>query len=462
MSRTPYDDDENWDEPVDDDSDEQDEDPQGALFWNSPSSVARLTGSDQFLIVDGQDAGAMSDTSDVDPEEVGAAPPLLTRDEALDGNTPIFLAHRGGQHHKLLPHALARLHYAQGQNIALGAIIRVPGQTREASRRFFDRCASAAVRIADPICYMKDGNILRLPKDPISATAKSRARYLDMHEADDWVLQVLDAQREAGANLLLTPGRALDTGNPAKSLKAVFEEADQALSLLEREERLALNLTLPARWLSADDLREKLFNELLDRQEHQIWFVRVQWPGQRSYTQPSNEKMLQGYKRLAELATDENRLLLLPQTGLTGWLMLAFGAKGFGVGSSGTNQAFVEPSYGRAPRATRKERYFERQILHTVERSVHDALSMEPDYEECQCPYCPALFHGQAWSHELAGLHSLFSMGCVAAQAQQDSGRGGYRGAVRRMVREAVRFTDGKDLADTSAPQHLQSWDHLL
>jgi hypothetical protein len=462
MGTTPYDDDENWYESVDNDGDEDDEDPQGALFWNSPSSVASVAGSDQFLILDGQGAGAMSVTSDIDPEEIRSAPPLLTRDEALDGNAPIFLAHRGGQHHKLLPHALARLHYAHGQNLALGAIIRLPGQTREAGREFFDRCATAAIRIADPICYMEDGNILRLPKEPISPSAKARAIYLSMRESDDWVRQVLDAQREAGANLLLTPGRALDTGNPRDSLKTLFEEAEQAVSLLEREERLALNLTLPARWLSADDLREKLFNELLDREEHEIWFVRVQWPGQRSFTQPANEKMLQGYKRLAELATDENRLLLLPQTGLTGWLMLAFGARGFGVGSSATDQAFVEPSYGRSKGASRKERYFEKQMLHTVERSVHDALSTESDYEECECPYCPTLLHGQAWSHELAGLHSLFSMGCVAAQAQQDSGRGGYRAAVRRMVHEAMRFAQGKDLADTNAPQHLESWDQHL
>jgi hypothetical protein len=462
METTPYDDDENWYEPVDDDSDEQDGDIQGVLFWDSPSTLAPVAGSDQFLIVDGRGAGTMSGISDINPEDVKSAPPLRTRDEALDGNVPIFLVHRGGQHHKLLPHTIARLHYAQGQDIALGAIIRLPGQTREASQEFFDRCATAAVRIADPVAYMQDGNVLRLPKDPISASAKERAKYLDMRESADWIRQVLDAQREAGANLLLTPGRALDTGNPRDSLKTLFDEAEQAVSLLEQSERLALNLTLPARWLSADDLREKLFNELLDREEHEIWYVRVQWPGQRSFTQPSNEKMLQGYKRLAELATDEDRLLLLPQTGLSGWLMLAFGAKGFGAGSSATDQAFVEPSYGRAKGVTRKERYFEKQILHTVERSVHGALSMESDYEVCECPYCPVLLNRSAWSHELAGLHSLFSLGCIAARAQQDSHRGGYRAAVRRLVREAMKFADDKDLADTNAPQHLQSWDQIL
>lgn len=240
MGETPFDGEEDWYEPVDDDSDEQDEDLQGALFWNSPTSIARVIGSNQFLIVDGQDAGEMSDMAELDLEGMRPAPRLLTRDDALDGKVPIFLAHRGGQLHKHLPHALVRLHYAQGQNVALGVITRLPLQTREANREFFKRCATAALRIADPICYMQDGNILRLPKDPISTSAKERAKYLNGRESDDWVPQVLDAQRQAGANFLLTPGRALDTGNAEKSLKTLFEDAEQAVSRLEEANAWAL------------------------------------------------------------------------------------------------------------------------------------------------------------------------------------------------------------------------------
>jgi hypothetical protein len=462
MNQIPPDDEEFWNEIVDDDGDEGHEDVQGVPFWSGPSSVVPVADSDKFLVVDGPDAGRVSENGNLWAEQLRPAPRLLTRDDALDGNVPIFLAHRGGQHHKLLPHALARLHHVQGQNVAIGVVLRIPGQTPSINQKFFARCATAAVRVADPICYMMDEDVLRLRKGAISKQAIERAPYLDNLGSGDWIRQVLDAQREAGANVLLTPGRALDAGNAEQSLKALFEEAEQAVSLLAKGERLGLNLTVTGRWLAADDLREKLFNELLDREEHEVWFVRVQWRYQPSYTQLSSEGLLKGYKRLAELAIDEGRLLLLPQTGIAGWLMLAFGAKGFGVGTSGADQAFTEPGFARTKGATRKERYFERQLLHTVERSVHDVLKDEPDYENCGCPYCPALLNGPAWSHELSGLHGLYSIGHLTADVQRNSSRGGYHSAVRRVVRDAMQFASGKDLVDINAPQHLAAWDPLL
>ncbi|WP_214415356.1 hypothetical protein [Sphaerisporangium fuscum] len=455
-----------WEEELDEedleDLDSGRETVQEALFWNTASSAVLLAGTNKVLVVEGPDAGQVSEVNQVANMEEEIAPALIGRDEALDGTRPIFLAHRGGQHHRHLSHVLTRLHQGHGNDIAVGAILKIHGQSADASREFFQQCATAAVRIADPACYMLDEDILRLKKDPISNLATNRAPYLKGPDHAGFVEDVLGAQRDLRANLLLTPGRALDADSPKNSLNALFQEGENALALLERGERLALNLTLPARWLISPSLREQLFNELLDRDEHQIWYVRSQWRAQRSYAQPSDIELLNGYKRLCELALDEDRRLLLPQTGLTGWLMLAFGAKGFGAGSSGTDQAFTEPSFGRKPGAIRKQRYFERQLLHAVERSVHDVLETATDYKSCDCPYCPTLWNSPSWSHEFAGLHLLYRTGQLVAEVEEDTKPGGRHSAVRRIVRDALKYVKNKELTDINAPQHLATWGQLL
>jgi hypothetical protein len=155
--------------------------------------------------------------------------------------------------------------------------------------------------------------------------------------------------------------------------------------------------------------------------------------------------------------------LLLPQTGLTGWLMLAYGAAGFGTGPSGSTQAFLEQTRRGGAGNPQIERYFERQLLHTVERTEHPLLTRDPGYTQCTCPYCPPLLAGAAWSHEYAGLHYLFSAGILTAQvAPAVAGRRGTFGAVGRAVRTAVRFADGKALTGNSSPAHLRTWDQHL
>lgn len=435
---------------------------QGVLFWETESTGVPIANTDKLLIVSGPAAGQVSEADEVDSMEPGKAPPIQSRDEVLDGEGPLFLVHRGGQHHGQLPHLLAQLHTNFGKQISLGAVIKIPRQSAEAGRKFFASCGPASIRIADPVCYELDEGAFQLRRDAISERAKQRAPYLAKGNRKDLLASVLDAQRGVGANLLLTPGRALNPDDSDKALEELFEEGERALSTLNRGERLALNITISNRWLTNAPLLEKLLNELLDHDEHDVWYMRVQWRAQKAYSQPKDADLLRGYKKLSQLALDEDRRLLLPQTGLTGWLMTAFGAKGFGSGSSGADQAFVEPSYGRPKQATRKERYFEKQLIHTVERNVHEVLANSADYQNCDCPYCPVLFSSPGWSHEFSGLHHLYRVGQLMAEVEQDSARGGRYSAMRRVINRAIRYARGKELADINAPQHLAVWDQLL
>ena len=439
--------------------DEQDAGEATEVVEGSGRRAAQLPDGSGFLIIEGPGAGSVVADSGAAPISVAAQ--LPDRDTALDGDSPLVLVHRPHQHWRSLPRVLASIHAVAGENVALGVLSRLGSASEQSHQDFHGLCGAAAVRIVDPECCYPASGDLRLQAP--SARRISRAPYFAGNPIS--VAEVLDLQRQRGANLLLTPGRGLDAADHQRSLDAAFADGDEALAALRPGERLALNLPITAAWLVRRPLREALLAQLLDWEQFATWYIRVQWPSSlRSETQPADEELLRGYRRLAELAADEDRRLLLPQTGLTGWFMLAFGATGFGTGLSGSDQAFREETGGGGGGSPRIERYFERQLLHTVERTVRRALTADPDYAACACPYCGALLaSGSAWSHEYAALHQVFNTGALAASvAPRAAGRGGTHGAVRRTVRRAVRFAEGKPLAGLSEPRHLPVWDLVL
>jgi hypothetical protein len=435
---------------VPDDPGEPDEAAEG-----SGRAAARLVDGSGFLITDGPGAGSLTDES-AGPD-IHDAPPLPGRDKALDGTLPLFVVHRAHQHFDAVPRLLAQLHAAAGGNLALGVSSFQHAASPKSHADFAASCQAAAVRIIDPAGFIAD------PKDVRVNQPKSRALGWAPHLRGGLVpvTDLLDMQRERGANLLLTSGRALDHSEARDSAAAACDEGDDALAALKPGERLVLNLTVSAEWLCRQALLNILLTELIEKQQFDTWYIRVQWPS-KPWTQPTDENLLAGYRRLAQVADDEDRRLLLPQTGLTGWLMLAWGAAGFGTGPFGSNQAFLEPSDFGKPGL---ERYFERQLLHFVERTDRRLITGDPGYSQCTCPYCRPLLAtpAAAWSHKYAGLHYQYSAGLLAAQtAPAAAGRRGPHSAVGKAVRAAARFADGKALTGNSAPSHLRTWDRLL
>ena len=423
---------------------------------DQPVAARREDGS--LLIIAGPGAGTLSVTPNMTVEDIDL---VSDRDTALSGRRPIVIVHRPYQNAAPLPRLLAEIQRVHGGDIALAVSAPLPQISHRAHQIWNSECLGAAVKLADPRGYLLDGDLLRLEKEPIKANSRKNAPYLNSPNADSWLKEVLDLQREAGANLLLTSGRALDMTAPQASLDKLCREGDDALANLKTGERLALNITIPAAWLSQPTTRDLLLSQLLDQEQFDVWHIRVQWPSPlRSWAQPVHEELLRGYKRLAELSEDEERVLLLPQTGLTGWFMQAFGAAGFGLGVSGTDNAFREFSMGRG---TRIERYFENQLAHTVERTAHERMTGVDKYNPCDCRYCQALRGRQNWSNLFAALHYVLSITGMTAQAARASdSRGGRLGFVRRAVRSALAFSRDQPLLDTNVPQHLAVWDRLL
>ncbi|TDZ42384.1 hypothetical protein [Mycobacteroides franklinii] len=423
----------------------------------SPSNVGltALLPEGNHLVLSGPGAGTVLFK---DAAEAPSDIKILSRDDALRVDAPpIMIVHRPHQAVGVIPRLLASVVAATRGGVSLGVSAPLGSTSESIAQQWLSDHPAAALRIADPRCYLKDPTIVRLPA--LSNRAIGWAPYLDGEVLD--VGEVLDAQRIVGANLLLTPGRALDPTDPQQSLDQAFADADTALAKLESGERLALNLTAPSQWLTSKTLREALFSQLVDQEQFDLWYIRVQWPASlRAFQQPTDGSLLAGYKRLAQLASDEERRLILPQTGLTGWLQLGFGAAGFGAGPFGAGQGFKEHSQGGNGKAPEVPRYFEPTLLHYVERGVHNALSAQPNYETCDCPYCPALLSGGDWDHELARLHGLHWLGRLAALPSIT--RRNASAAIRRAANAALTAAEQQPLAGISLPQHLRVWDQLL
>jgi hypothetical protein len=403
-------------------------------------------------------SGAGAGSAVVDSSESEGSIRITTRDEALASEfSTLLLVHRPHQAAGVTPRLLASIITATRGGVALGVSASLPRSTESAAAQWLLGHRMASIRIADPACYLMDPNLIRIPA--VSERTLRWAPYLRGPEIE--IADLLEVQRRAGANTLLSPGRALDPTDPQRSLDAAFAAADEALSELATGERLALNLTMSAQWLSSRALREALFAQLVDREQFDLWHVRVQWTASlRAFQQPTDAELLAGYKRLAQLASDEERHLILPETGATGWLQTGFGAKGYGAGPFGAGQAFKEHSQGGGGGNLPVPRYFEPSLLHYVERSVHDAMALQHGYETCDCPYCPALLGNADWNHELARLHGLHWLGRLAG-LPAEAGRS-KEAAIRRTVRAAIQNADLQPLAGISSPLHLRAWDQLL
>lgn len=444
----------------DDEPEEGDNAPTGAEVDSKISDHPSKTGltarlpSGAHLVLSGPGAGSAL----TDKASSTRSIEIPTRDATLlPGAPPIMIVHRPHQAVGVIPRLLASILAASGGGVSLGVSAPLAGVSETTARQWLSEQPVAAIRIADPRGYLKDPSIVRIRS--LSARGLSWAPYLSSDELN--VGEVLDAQRAADANLLLSPGRALDPTDPQRSLDRAFADADTAIAQLKTGERLALNLTAPSEWLTRRPLRDALFAQLIDQEQFDLWYVRIQWPASlRAFQQPTDANLLGGYKRLAQLASDEDRRLILPQTGLTGWLQLGFGAAGFGAGPFGAGQAFKENSQGGNGNAPEVPRYFEPALLHYVERSIHSALRAQSGYERCDCPYCPSLLSGGEWDHELARLHGLHWLGRLAA-LPSTSGRS-VSATVRRTAAAALASADRQPLAGISSPQHLRVWDQLL
>ena len=384
----------------------------------------------------------------------------------LAGDRPIFLLHRsyqGGTGFRALATAVAAV--ADGR-LELGVMVTLPHHTSSEARSILDEAAGYELRIADPAFHEHESS-----GETLSTARQRRAPYLigtlPPRPSDDVIDEILRVQRAAGATALLTPTGAVTTVEPERSLVDAMRWV-RATRAKDPPEPLLVGLTLSRAWLADPALREILLNEIVDSTETN-WYLRVRWGHLRPrHAQLSDTGLLRGYQIVAEVLASEEKVLLLPQTGLTGWLMTGLGAAGFSVGTGGPEQAYAEPVVIRikGPRRPPVPRYFESSLLHTVSGATQASLSRSATYTECPCRYCARMRSGTAaidsrrWDRDLAARHQVVSLAALHARLATSDRRAAARRVVaasRRAERAAVPRLAGED-----RPVHLEVWEDLL
>lgn len=408
------------------------------------------------------------------PDHAGSPmPELPSLSKILRGEVPTFLVHKSHQYTQRHPEVMGVARRVTQGRIGLGAVVRLPRMSPTAAKTFLDSCHHTSIRIADPEVHAiaTTGS----PAKPI--TPRHQQHYpwakaiptatAPQSERDAWIAQVLDAQLSAGGNVLLSPTGWVAATQAHASLQAAMSWVAQTRNVVGADTPMFVNLTLAGEWLKTPPLRKMLLQEIVESNEP-LWYIRVRWPIiEPRYGQLTDAAMLDGYKQLALTAALERKVLLLPNSGLTGWMATALGASGFSTGMSWPEQAFADErrfgSQPNQPRPPHAQRYFERSVLHPLLWTDAQNLANVQAHRTCQCRYCLSM-RANTHTKELAGGHYLVR----AARLLDELGSTNRRLEALRIVRAAQAFVAGLDgtanaLPVKWQPRHLASWEaHLL
>lgn len=439
------------------------------------------------IVLSGPRAGSVvsrpEEADSVTPGGPRLARKVSSANVALAPGEVLMLVHRPGYYAARIPHALARVHADFSHTgLHLGISAGLPRKGASKTKEYLDGCGAAAVRIADPEGYALPGEPIDDPKVTLTTTQLSNVGYADPAVApssgapstEEWNRRVIRSQRAAGANVLLTAGRALDPADAVEALEEAGRALDVLLNEVESSEVPAWNLTLTPPWLTTAKLRDQLLAELVDRDDVHVWHVRVRWPllrPPRAFGQLKQKELLDGYRELATTARQEDRALLLPNTGLTGWLTLGWGSTGFGTGSSQSAQSWADsPRIAAQPGRPRPRvnRHYASALLHTVNVDSHKALATAlpaTSYPTCSCPFCTEQEQAPTWQPHIESSHAIYAMGALAAKVA-DTPRRDRATRIKQLVDAAhnlhLQLPPSAKLPANESPEHLARWTGLL
>lgn len=444
-------DDEGWDDDLASDEDEALSGTDADFSSDKPAKTIRSAPSAD------SDYDALAANAVDDPELAGF----------LAGHTRTVLFHRSYRYSKALPQALRDARHQAGGGCTVGVVLPLRA-TATSLCADMGRMLNTAVRFVDPEVHLQPPHW----NEWTATAAKNWSAFVDPKTAQpdpSWIGLMLSLQAKIGATVLLTPTGKVDEAQAASSIQRAMSDAAVARSLVGAAP-LFVNLTMHNAWLARRDLRTLLLNEIVDSKERH-WYLRFRWPiVDPRYGQLLDPAILAGYKELASVCAAEEKILVLPNSDLTGWVATALGASGFGTATSVADRRFGDQrriaSQPNTPRPPDKLRYFSRPLLHTVEHHAHQALLSEAGYTACACPYCTNQLrpHGPPpvpWKTEAAHYHYLWNAADLTATLGSNP-----RIQALRQVRTAVTFLQGVSPANAPTgedqPRHLSVWAGLL
>jgi hypothetical protein len=382
----------------------------------------------------------------------------------LAGDVPTFLVHKSFQYAKRVPEALRYISGLHSPSLGIGVVAPVHTHKRKAVEQFVASCGIAPLVLVDPELHFAttstwDGAGAKFNDD--------WSALMDMPEKPKpkWVKLALDTQSDLGANVALSASGWVDAAHATKSLARAMNFVAESRSYVGSTSAMMVNLSFDWRWLVDDALRAMLLQEIVESNE-QVWYLRFYWPEVPvRYGQLTDPAVLVGYRELATLCALEDKQLFLPNTGLTGWVATALGATGFSTGQAWPEQAFARQRImgGRKgqPPPPAIPRYFDSQLLHTIEFSEFERLSAFASHAKLDTPFSLEI-DVDGHSRELAGLHYL--MAVAELQAKLKGKRPEAKAS--REVAAATKFITDLRRADQPAglnnPTQLRMWKDLM
>lgn len=395
------------------------------------------------------------------------SPPSL--DDALTTSVPIMLVNRPHRNYDAVSPLLRVVSRAQRSDVVLGASVSLLRIGPKNGDKYLRGCSAASLRIADPMTFASRDHV-----HGRTAAASSSLRWpyqeldtLTSHDDETWIAEVVAAQRVAGANLILSSGRYLPGDEPSRELDVAIRHAEISAGLTGVGEASAMNLTMAGRWLTHDSMRDELLARLVEHAPRVV-YARVLWPQVDTAAQPLDAGMLAGYRELCEVTASEGIRLLLPNTDLTGWLALAWGAAGFGTGITAEARAFTPSRLGGGAGTPAKERIMEGALLHTVLRDEHQRMLILKLVQGCDCTYCRMATAGRPWTPEIQGCHHVCALAAVTAALAATplapaTGRAAQVSAMVSAAQELhARIIQDIALDKGSIPKHLAVWSDAL
>ena len=273
--------------------------------------------------------------------------------DILGGRVPVLVVHKSHRHSQHLPEVLGVARRQVGGSAGLGVAVGLSKKSAPEVATYLASCSSAALKIADPEIHTIPGT--GSPALQPTKAVRNHAWMASVPSAVDlfWVDKVLTTQAEAGADVFLSASGWVGDLNGRQQLAAAMAWVRASRQVLG-DESMFVNLTLSASWLTDPGLRSALKQELTESNEP-LWWLRFYWPiVEPRYGQLANGALLAGYRDIATTAELEEKILILPNSGLTGWIATAWGAQGFSTGTSWTEQMFgAQPIRRNSPGRTR-------------------------------------------------------------------------------------------------------------
>jgi len=373
-------------------------------------------------------------------------------------NGPSFLAHQGNQSPDVLEEFLREVRARQpGWRVGATCFLPryVPGTT---SAYLASLTAEAAYGLTDPDSHKLD--------DPFDERGRGRHALAYLQESDPvanrtrFVRDVLEAQVAAGAQVLISPWLTHGVSMSTRNFRSTIRFAEDAAA-----HPAAAGRTLLFGFAATEDVikdteaRDDLLDAIVELPPGHIYFrMRVTPPT--SYAQYADDAALRGLRAFVEGLAANGRHPVLAQIGLAGWLATAFGAIAFGSGINASMQRYIAPADGWGTQPL--EWYFCPQLLGYVLRTDMPAITALPEYERCDCPWCPGLplGVGGAWNPNDAGRHYLWwcarllnEMATAATPAQALRDRLAAAEAYWQSLQQNALPLDPR-----SEPRHLAAW----